>query len=206
MIASHDSLTYDVPTNKLLNIISIFWKTQELDLEHQYELGVRIFDIRVKYYKGNWHGAHGIYVAKNISFKNISDICKYFKKTYHDAIIRIYLEDKNKDIIDIYLTECKIALISYKDMIWEIGIHYPWTTYFTNDNMPFKEIKEYYCHLFNWNPDRSIWHNIKNFDWSSWNIKLYSKKHNTVLTNEIKNDNIMHIMDYVGIYPEKEEN
>ena len=63
-------------------------------------------------------------------------------------------------------------------------------------------INEYYCHLFNWNPDMGFWYNIKNFDWSSWNLPLYSKKHNSIITKEmIEDKSIMYIMDYIGIYP-----
>ena len=79
-------------------------------------------------------------------------------------------------------------------MIWEIGTHFPWKTYYRNENLPFVSIKEYYCHLFNWNTDKNVWYNFKNFDWSSWCLPLFAKKHNPIITQELKDDNIMHIM------------
>jgi len=206
MLATHNSFTYDKPRNPLLNLISIFWKCQKLDIQAQYDLGVRIFDIRVSKYNNGWCASHGLYKAKNIKFETISDICKYFKVNFPDSYIRIYLEDSLNnihylDIVEIYKKECNTALHDYKDIIWEYGTHHPWKTYFRNDNLPFKEIKEYYCHLFNWNPDRNFWYNVKNFDWSSWCIPLYSKKHNPRITKEIIEDDTMHIMDYIGVYP-----
>ena len=207
MLASHDSFTYDTPTNPLLNLISIFWRCQKKDIKEQYDLGVRIFDIRVARYKNRWYGAHGFYRAKHINFNTISDVCKHFKLEFPNSMIRIYLENnvdgKNKNILDLYLQECEVAWNKYKDMLWEIGTHNPWITYYRNDNLPFVSIKEYYCHLFNWDLDKTFIDNIKQFDWSSWSLPLFSKKHNPIITQELKDDNIMHIMDYIGIYPKQ---
>ena len=208
MIASHDSFTYDKPINPLYNLIYIFWRCQKVDIKTQYDLGVRIFDVRVARYKNCWHTAHGFYKSKNISFATIIDICKYFKTEFPDSMIRIYLEDNQNndnflDIVELYLKECQEMLEQYKDMIWEYGTHFPWKTYYRNDNLPFTEIKEYYCHLFNWNTDKSFWYNIKHMDWTSWCLPLYAKKHNPYITQEMINDDIMHIMDYIGVYPKQ---
>ena len=205
MLASHNTFTYDKPANILLYLISIFWKCQKIDINKQYALGVRIFDIRVARYKNRWYAAHGLYRSKNISFTTISDICKHFKIEFPKSIIRIYLENnvdgKNKDILELYSKECEDAWSKYKNMIWEIGTHNPWITYYKNNNLPFTVIKDYCCHLFKWDLDKSLWYNIKHFDWSSWNISLYAKKHNPKITEELINDNIMHIMDFIKICP-----
>lgn len=201
MIISHDSFTFDKPSNILLNLIKIFWKCQSLTIKQQYECGVRVFDVRVKRYKNRWYGGHGIYRAKYESFDTLDSLCKYFKYSYPDSYIRIYLEDKSESSKEIFLKEAKYVFIEHNNMIWEIGTHFPWQTYYKNDHLPFTEIKEYYCHLFNWNPDKSIWHNIKHFDCSSWSLPLYSKKHNIQITEEMKNDKIGYMFDYIGIYP-----
>ena len=208
MIASHDSFTYDKPVNPLHNLISIFWRCQKVDIKTQYDLGVRIFDVRVSRYKDRWYTAHGFYKSKNISFATIPDICKHFKFEFPGSMIRIYLEDNinNKkflNIAELYLKEANFAVIDYKDMIWEYGTHHPWKTYFRNDNLPFTSIKEYYCHLFNWDTDKGFWENIKQMDWSSWCLPLYAKKHNPYITQEMIDDDTMHIMDYIGVYPKQ---
>lgn len=205
MIASHDTFTYDKPINLLFNLFSIFWRCQKLDITSQYNKGVRIFDIRVARHKDKWVAAHGIYKSKHISFKSIFNICQYIKNEFPDTMVRIYLEtnvnNKNYEIKDLFLKEAEEAWDKYKSMIWEMGTHFPWVVYFRNtDFNPL--IKEYYCHLFNWNPDKSISYNLNNFDWTSWNIKLYAKKHNPIITEEMINDSTtIHFIDYIGKYP-----
>ena len=205
MLASHDSFTYQKSKNILLNLFSIFWKCQKKDINEQYKLGVRIFDIRVYRSKDKWGTAHGC-VCFNQSFKTISSICKYFNDNFEGSIIRIYLEDNvknNNKLRDLFLQEADEAFSKYKDMLWEIGTHFPWITYYRNKDFH-PEIKEYYCHLFNWNTDQSIKYNIEHFDKSSWSIPLYAKKHNPNITQEmIEDPNIMYMMDYIGIYPKQ---
>lgn len=206
MIATHDSYTYQKPKNILLNLFSIFWKCQKKDIKEQYELGARVFDIRVcKNNKDIWGTAHGIAHFKQ-SFNTLLDICKYFKENFKGSIIRIYLEDDvqdNNNLKEEFLQEADEAYSKYEDIIWEIGTHHPWVTYYRNKNFH-PEIKEYYCHLFNWNTDQSIKYNLKNFDWSSWCLPLYAKKHNPIITPEMINDhNVMYIIDYIGIYPKQ---
>ena len=105
MIASHDSYTYQKPKNILLNLISNFWKCQKKDINEQYNLGVRVFDVRVYRYNNVWGTAHGM-IHFNQSFNTLSDICKYFKDNFEGSIIRIYLEDNvndNEEIKNLFL-------------------------------------------------------------------------------------------------------
>lgn len=204
MIASHDSYTYQKAKNPLMNLISIFWKCQKLDIQNQYDLGVRIFDVRVyKNNKGKWGTAHGTAHFKQ-SFDSIVSICEYFKTQFPGSFIRIYLEDNvknNNELKELFLKEADEAFTKYFDILWEIGTHVPWITYYRNPDFQMS-IKEYYCHLFNWNTDKDFIYNLKNIDWSSWCLPLYAKKHNPIITQEMINDpNIMYLMDYVGIYP-----
>lgn len=212
MIASHDSYTYQRPKNILMSLISIFWRCQKLDIKQQYDLGVRVFDVRIYRNKNDkWGTAHGIAKFK-MSFNDISDICIYFKNNFPGSILRIYLEDNVKDtgkiddaykIKEIFLNEADEAFSRYNNMIWEIGTHHPWVAYYKNHKFH-PTPKDYYCHLFNWDADKSFSYNIKNFDWSSWSIPLYAKKHNPTITKEMINDpDVMHVIDYIGIYPKQ---
>ena len=206
MIASHDSYTFLKVKNPLISLFSIFWRCQKLSIEAQYNLGVRVFDIRVYYNKkkDKWGTAHGFVKFNEILFDSIPHICKYFKKNFSDSIIRIYLEDnvkkKNQDIKEKFLNEAQAAYIDYFDIIWEIGTHYPWITYFRGQNEFI--IKEYYCHLFNWDNNHGFWYNIKNLKLSLWNISLYSIKHNPYITKKmIEDKSIIYMIDNIGIYP-----
>ena len=206
MIASHDSYTFLKVKNPITYLFSIFWKCQKLNIEAQYKLGTRLFDIRVYYNKKQekWGLSHGLVKFDDILFDSIIDICEYFKNQFPDSIIRIFLEDKikknNKYIKDKFLNESQAAYIDYFYMIWEIGIHYPWIIYFRGQ-YDFK-IKKCYCHLFNWDSNYGFWHNILNINLSAWNIKLYAKKHNPIITQKmIEDKSIIYFIDYVGIYP-----
>lgn len=206
MIASHDSYTYLTPRNLLMLLISPWWRCQKVDIEKQYKLGVRVFDVRVHRYKNKWHTAHGLAHFKKVSFNTLMDICKYFNDTFENSVIRIYLEDdcnkkKNKEIEDIFLQEADEAFSIYENTLWEIGTHHPWKTYYRNKKFT-PQIKEYYCHFLNWNTDQSIKENLKHLDWSQWSLPYYAKKHNPEITEEMIYDpNVMYIIDYIGIYP-----
>ena len=208
MIATHDSYTYQKARNIFINLFSMFWKCQKLDIKKQYELGARVFDVRVYRYKNKWYTAHGLARFKDVSFNSLVDICEYFKNEMPNSYIRIYLEDnvnndKNKDIKELFLREAKQTFELYKDMIWGIGTHFPWHTYYSNENFN-PRIKEYYCHPFNWNTDKDIKYNLKHIDLTSWSLPLYAKKHNPIITKEmIEDPKVMYIMDYIGIYPKQ---
>jgi hypothetical protein len=85
-------------------------------------------------------------------------------------------------------------------MLWTITIKKPW-----EDLYVFRQFiyKEYCCHLFNWNLEKSILENFKSFDMSSWSIKSWAKAHNPKeITKEmIEDKDTLYFMDYIGIYP-----
>lgn len=205
MIGTHDSYTYQKPINFLLYLIRPWWKCQDYDIKTQYEMGVRVFDVRIYRNKDKWGTGHGFVHFKE-SFNTISEICEYFKTNYPDAFIRIFLEDNVRgkfDLQELFLNEAKTAFNKYKNMLWEIGTHFPWKTYYKNKNFN-PQLKEYACHLFNWNTDQSIKYNLKNLDWSSWLISKWAKKHNIEVTQEMIDDpKVMYFFDYFGTYPKK---
>ena len=195
MITSHNSFTYLKPKNKLLNLISFWWKCQNLNIEEQYKLGVRIFDIRIYRYNDWWGVSHG-YAKFDFYFNTISDIYEYFNSKYPNSILRIILEDK-EDHSGIFVNEAYEAYSKYADMTWEIGTHHPWRIYYRNH---FFTINEYYCHPLKWNTDRSFLYNIKHLNLSHLFIKNYAKKHNIPITNKLINDKEMYIFDYIGLH------
>ena len=74
----------------------------------------------------------------------------------------------------------------------------PWTVLYQGKD--FKVINDYCCRLFNWNVNRSLWENIKHFDFKLYSIKSWAKKHNPTVTQEMKDDpDKLYFMDYVNI-------
>ena len=69
-IATHDSATGEKPINILSWLLIPFARTQSKTVKQQYDAGCRMFDIRIRKYKGQYHLAHGLYITK----KSLSDL------------------------------------------------------------------------------------------------------------------------------------
>ena len=207
MIGSHDTFTYLKTNNILAKACALFWRCQEKTIHEQYKAGIRVFDIRVSLEKDKadfywWRIGHG-FVEVEQRFVNLKNICIYFKKEFKNSIIRIILEkDFNERSIERFKEEANVVIEEFSDMIWGIYIKKPWTELYNSGK--FKVVNDYCCHLFNWNLERSILDNLKEFDISSWNIKSWAKKHNPPkITKKMKDDKeTLYFMDYAGIYPE----
>lgn len=93
-LGSHNSLTYVKP-QWYMRMFSWIGKCQSKTIKEQYELGVRYFDIRVKYNgNGDPISGHGL-LTYNI---NILDVLTEIN-TFGDCIVRIILEnDKNNGV------------------------------------------------------------------------------------------------------------
>lgn len=206
MIGSHDTFTYLKTNNILAKMFTMFWRCQEKSIQDQYKAGVRLFDIRVMYEKIEdkewWRVGHGL-AKVDQCFVNLNNICSYFKKEFPGSLIRIILESGCDDeyIVKRFETHAKKAVKSYSSILTQIIIKHPWKVLHTLNT--FKEEHDYCCHLFNWDIDKSIIDNIKQFDISSWSIKSWAKKHNpSEITKEmIEDKDKLYFMDYVDIYP-----
>lgn len=201
MIGSHNTFTYLKATNCLCNIFKAFWKCQEISLQEQYNMGIRVFDIRVSETNDDkkcWQVKHGI-AKVNQKFLTLSDICSFFKSNYPESVVRIMLEDKSDDesILDRFTKESETVIDKYKDMIWTIYIKRPWKMLYQGRQL---NVKEYCCYLFNWDVDASLVTNIKNFSFKASSIKKWAKNNNPKITKEmIEDKDILYFMDYVNI-------
>lgn len=200
MIGSHDSFTYMVARNKIVNTFTGFWRCQDKTIKEQYDLGVRVFDIRVnkdiQEGKFTWQVSHG-HAKFNQNFVTLNAICSYFKKQYPEAYLRIVLESgaDDEETIEKFKTQATKAFKNYKSILWCIVIKKPWTTLYIGKAF---DTKDYSCHLFNWDVNKDLWENIKSFEISSYSIKSYAKKHNPQITKEMIDDpNVLYFMDYV---------
>ena len=203
MLGSHDSFTYMVARNGIVDTFTSFWRCQEKTIKEQYDLGVRVFDIRVnkdiQNGKFTWQVSHGL--AKfNQNFVSLNAIGSYFKKQYPGSYFRVVLESGSGDeeTVTKFKEQAKKLMTSYKAIVWQVVIKSPWTVLYKGRD--FKKVNDYCCHLFNWNIDRSLWENIKRFDIQSYSIKAWAKKHNPNMTKEMIDDpDNLYFMDYVNI-------
>lgn len=201
MIGAHDTYTYLKSTNWFINMFSLFWKCQIKSIEELYQLGVRVFDIRVIRTKDNkWQCGHGL-AKVNRYFDDLDDICRYFKINFKNSYIRIILESggNKEEIINIFKDEAKSIINKYDKTLWQIYIKSPWTKLYNQEKI---KCVDYCCHLFNWNLDLTFKENLKRINLKAWNIKSWAKHNNPKITKEMIDDpNIIHLIDYVGVYP-----
>ena len=138
MIGSHNSFTYLKPSCWIFRLFSRWWKTQNKNLDEQYALGVRMFDIRVYKHKGLWQFCHGIVNLKSQGFSSLKDICEYMSSFYPDAIYRIVLEKGNvlEFVKDIYTDDSNKSLTELFPNLWRVDVKRfeLWNGYVCNNN------------------------------------------------------------------------
>lgn len=207
MLGSHDTFTYLKTNNILAKTFTLWWRCQEHTIQEQYKMGVRVFDLRVIHESSDgfnwWRIGHGFATLEQ-RFVNLTNICTFFKKEFPGSILRICLESgcDNEEIVNRFKKESEKVVKRYSTMLWCIVIKKPWQTLYTFKS--FKKIVEPYCHLFNWNTEKDIMYNLKQFDISAWNLKTWAKSHNPEeITQEMIDDpDTLYFLDYIGTYPQ----
>lgn len=188
MIGTHDSFTYLNPKKRVFNILSFLWRTQTKNIQEQRALGVKYFDIRVRYYKGKWILCHGLVDFDTIPFSTLEDIMKFFNKSEY---LRVILErvSSNDDIFK-FKHDILVLKEKYKNIVFSC-IKKDWNIVINND----LHIIDYTYTPFLSN--LSLWDNIKRMNFFS-TIKKWAKKHNPTITEGIVEDkNTVHFLDYV---------
>lgn len=187
-LASHNSLSFIKPDTWYERILNFTSKCQSLDIQSQYEYGVRLFDIRVR---RDWIscttseydacGAHGIINYKNLC---IGDVLQYLdcKSTKEDPVyVQLNLEnlksDEDRDYVwfkDLFKKCVKI----YPDIIFCGGyVKHPWHKLIDCVD-PSIEQKNWEFMSFTWQPTK--WEKIKCFfsNLLHFSPKYWAKKDN----------------------------
>lgn len=93
-IGTHNSMTYLPLKHWWMYPFNWIAKCQSLSIEEQYELGVRLFDIRISYDKDyNLEFRHGLIAYKG----NVIETLSYLNSKQEPIQIRIILEKPDKD-------------------------------------------------------------------------------------------------------------
>lgn len=112
-LASHNTMTYLPPTKWWMRLLKPIYKCQDLTIQEQYNKGVRVFDIRIRYdfadYK--WKFAHGIVFLKG-EVTEVFDLLNACK----DCCIRIVLESNNDNILQSEF---------FKSLLCKLVVDYP---------------------------------------------------------------------------------
>lgn len=81
-IATHDSATGEKSKGVVSIIGTPFAKTQSKTILEQYQAGCRMFDIRVKFVRGEWRCAHGLWVSERLAESIIAEINSFKDRCY----------------------------------------------------------------------------------------------------------------------------
>ena len=88
-IGSHDSMSYLQPYHWWMRPFRFVARCQSVPIDRQYECGARLFDIRVRYYKGLWWFAHGVMLFKG---ETPDSVFQYLNKVDEKVMVRLILE------------------------------------------------------------------------------------------------------------------
>lgn len=76
-IATHNSLTGERGDGFLSRLGAPFARCQRKTLRQQYQAGARLFDLRVRKYRGRWVGAHGLWHTRRSALDMIHELASY---------------------------------------------------------------------------------------------------------------------------------
>lgn len=91
ILGSHNSWSFKTPTKWWMKLLAFTARCQDLNIKQQYELGVRCFDLRLKFKKDVPIIAHGIIVYGGIPYEDLE-----YLNSKKDVYIRIVHEVRNE--------------------------------------------------------------------------------------------------------------
>ena len=95
-IATHDSATGEKGQGFLSWLITPFAKTQSKTIKEQYDVGCRMFDIRIKLINNEWYCAHGIWRTK----RTAEDILKEINNFPESCYVTLTYEGDSKNLFE----------------------------------------------------------------------------------------------------------
>ena len=77
MYGTHNAATGERGIGILSWLVTPFSRCQRKTLSQQFVRGCQLFDIRAKWYKGEWHCGHGLWTSKRTLLDIITQLSKY---------------------------------------------------------------------------------------------------------------------------------
>lgn len=192
MLATHNSCTFKVATNKLYELFHCIWRCQDKSLTEQYRSGVRFFDIRIYRKKNSWGFCHG----KVNLYNGISDLFALYqviRLQYPDAKYRIVLEKyKDNSEIELFKEEIEKYLELFKDRVYQCIIKPGWIVVWNNNKMNYNIVDN------SWVPFTSDKPWYKQLSWKIFSTpKKWAKKHNHITQEEMDNESTIYFYDFI---------
>lgn len=190
-IATHNSLSYLKPIHWYHRLLKPWYQCQDLTIQEQYNLGVRIFDIRVKQIKGIWYFCHN-----HITFTSLTDITgEHIINTIttltkaDNCLTRLCLDERNsKNLTETYIHNFLHLAKQLKQKGWNIFecidlVNYTNYTEIVPISMP--PYIEYHASV------AAKWYEY------ILGCKWFAKHHNKQFMNNNSKYNYIYMMDYV---------
>ena len=205
MIGSHDTFTYLNPCFPGFKLFNKIWKTQEISIEDQYNLGVKFFDIRVvqSWLSDYWIPAHGVCNLCGIKWESLRDICYYMSYSFPDAIYRIVLEREDSSDIDNIFKAESTGLCKEFPNLWRIDIKSSkkWLGEVENNNTSLYTRGYKFAKSNTWEGDSHELHGYLNkSNWWKMDFKKEAKKICSDLSGKIdlSRKDELYFLDYVN--------
>lgn len=180
----------------LTPIFQLVSQCQEKSIEEQLEMGVKVFNLQITWYKGDWHFSHGLCVYKE-KFSDALNLMESYARVNSPIYYQLYLDknfflgqDKDK-FLDL------VKKLSFRHSPEDnVKLLYAWIE--GTDNYPYSSgiklnLQEHY-----WTTD---WANLYG---ESWVDKLplpkrHAKKYNKDYKEKCKNSNVYLMLDFFEI-------
>lgn len=85
-------MSYLKPKKWYMYFLNLITRHQDKDIQYQYSIGIRVFDIRVRIIKGVWYFSNNSIIYKGYTIPELFDYLNERK----DCHVRLVLEDSNK--------------------------------------------------------------------------------------------------------------
>ena len=209
MIGSHDSYTFHKATKGIYNksLVRRTWKAQNMNLDEQYEHGVRMFDIRVCRDGNRWKVCHGA-AEFNETFATIQTICRFFSSRYPGAIYRIWLEKGSKGVEKRFIAESiskDCTLCDIYPNLWRVGIksYKEWTNGICNNNDSLYNRGYLFAKDAPWSGNRHELHGTMSFkNYFKGSLESQAKKYNRKIMNTVPKEQLygkehLYLIDFI---------
>ena len=206
ILGTHNSWSYVKPLKWYMKPFHFVAKCQSKNIEKQYtEYGVRLFDLRVKWYNGTWYVAHGSILFNMNVYDALEDLKALHENNSDKCYLRIILEYNSNetvsgDIIVKFIQFCEYVKENYNDVFILFGglLKSTWKTIydFGTDEITLDGKYSSTTSLFNISEDSKFYSFLKRIDdWWPW---LYAKLKNKENYENGTDKDCLH-MDFINI-------
>lgn len=145
ILGSHNSWSFLPPRKWWQKALAFTARCQRLNIQQQYEAGVRCFDLRLRRINGDWHVVHnsfdyGIFTSMLDSQEFLKDL--NFLNTHGDCLVRVVHDvrrenDYKEENVKAFAIVCQALKIMYHDIKFWCGRNlYNWQEDYSFDFKP----------------------------------------------------------------------